>query len=343
LPRTAAADSANNVSLDHEATVIGILDSLDAELEKWEEDPKSVVVRPTDDLHTYIQKYYPTHTQRFNFIVARYDRTAARHRAAKAQQDEADRKAQQLQTEHVAASRQPPMLGQPSAARTLPQYPAQPPPQQPPRGGVLYPIQHPPQYRFQQSLPYRNQWTSYIDVEPGHVKRNTMAMQSGEATAEQIQARCELRARRPGQFQALEQAEEDEPEEAEEEEEEEVAFGAHQSSLRRIQQPVNPRRYDTKLPFPRFQFTKQLSDCPLYPQRTDGKGLDDMKIRTNLLGLDADEDQTLCYGTYRGTGCPYKLITGGCRNNHNLQQAVLDWMVANHCITLDHAKRLVNE
>ncbi|KAF2655617.1 hypothetical protein K491DRAFT_678681 [Lophiostoma macrostomum CBS 122681] len=86
----------------------------------------------------------------------------------------------------------------------------------------------------------------------------------------------------------------------------------------------NPR---PKLPFPKYIFQKELSQCPLYPQRKDKQGIDDMVARPRMLHLDDDEDQG---------------IPGGCRNNHNLSQEVLDWLVANGRLSITEATNIVN-
>ncbi|KAJ4370470.1 hypothetical protein N0V83_004989 [Neocucurbitaria cava] len=98
-----------------------------------------------------------------------------------------------------------------------------------------------------------------------------------------------------------------------------------------------------RCPFPAWQFTKTLEECPEFPEGND------MVMRCQkFMGLEPDEDQKICYGIYgirpgnRRMTCPYQSSPGACRNNHELRQDVIEWCMANRGMPKEYAQFMVN-
>jgi hypothetical protein len=90
-----------------------------------------------------------------------------------------------------------------------------------------------------------------------------------------------------------------------------------------------------RLPYPRVDYKHSLEDCPDYPMRLDDRNkVNTLMVRPGLLHLASDECQKACFGVYfvnhgnkRFTTCPYVRTPDRCRNSHNLQQGVIDFIV----------------
>jgi hypothetical protein len=90
-----------------------------------------------------------------------------------------------------------------------------------------------------------------------------------------------------------------------------------------------------RLPYPRVDYKHSLEGCPDYPMRSDDRNkVNTLMVRPGLLHLASDECQKACFGVYfvnhgnkRFTTCPYIRTPDRCRNSHNLQQGVIDFIV----------------
>jgi hypothetical protein len=96
-------------------------------------------------------------------------------------------------------------------------------------------------------------------------------------------------------------------------------------------EPAPEDRPGGKAPWKAFVPTIPVSACPEYLRdvRDDSK-YNDLHIRPFLhLGLYSDEDPWLCYGIFAASGprrCPYFDRPELCRNQHHVDQRVLDWV-----------------
>jgi hypothetical protein len=104
-----------------------------------------------------------------------------------------------------------------------------------------------------------------------------------------------------------------------------------------------------KLPFPKVEFSRPLRECPDYPKRTDFPDrMNNLLARASLLSLAQDECQKICYGVYYITHgnkhsavCPYILEPERCRNNHALEQGVIDFVVTQRGVTHATINKLI--
>jgi hypothetical protein len=113
-----------------------------------------------------------------------------------------------------------------------------------------------------------------------------------------------------------------------------------------LEDPPPEKRHGGKAPWERYVFTIPLSDCKEYPEDLrDPSRRNDMHLRANTyLGLCSDEDPGLCYGIFMASKrgrCPYADRPHMCRNQHHLEQKILDWVVANRGITRGQSEVLV--
>jgi hypothetical protein len=116
----------------------------------------------------------------------------------------------------------------------------------------------------------------------------------------------------------------------------------------RVLDPRPEQRHGGKAPWERFIFKIPLSDCTEYPEDLrDPAKRNDMHLRPwNYLRLYQDEDPGLCYGIFmadRRHRCPYADRPGECRNQHQLDQTILDWIVSNRGVTHRDAEQLVEK
>ncbi|KAH4002989.1 hypothetical protein HBI23_157270 [Parastagonospora nodorum] len=94
------------------------------------------------------------------------------------------------------------------------------------------------------------------------------------------------------------------------------------------------------LPVPMHRFSRQLDENE-YPRNNDRPHHpNSFYMRNGLLNLAADEHQYPCWGVYALTPgnvkymrCPHIQDPSKCRNNHNLQQAVVDFVVGKRGVT----------
>jgi hypothetical protein len=112
--------------------------------------------------------------------------------------------------------------------------------------------------------------------------------------------------------------------------------------------PRPEQRHGGKAPWERFTFKIPLSACQEYPEDLrDPEKRNDMHLRPwNYLRLYQDEDPGLCYGIFaadRRHRCPYADRPSMCRNQHHMEQKMLDWIVGNRGVTHRDAEQLVEK
>jgi hypothetical protein len=103
-------------------------------------------------------------------------------------------------------------------------------------------------------------------------------------------------------------------------------------------EPAPEDRPGGKAPWKAFVPTIPVSACPEYPRDIrDNSKYNDLHMRPFIhLGLYSDEDPWLCYGIFAASGprqCPYSDRPELCRNQHHVDQRVLDWVLDHRGVT----------
>jgi hypothetical protein len=111
-------------------------------------------------------------------------------------------------------------------------------------------------------------------------------------------------------------------------------------------EPAPEDRPGGKAPWRAFVPTIPVSACPEYPRDIrDNSKYNDLHMRPFIhLGLYSDEDPWLCYGIFAASGprqCPYFNRPELCRNQHHINQRVLDWVFDHRGVTRARLKHMV--
>jgi hypothetical protein len=111
-------------------------------------------------------------------------------------------------------------------------------------------------------------------------------------------------------------------------------------------EPAPEDRPGGKAPWKAFVPNIPVSACPEYPRDIkDRSKYNGLHMRPfNHLSLYSDEDPGLCYGIFAAFGprrCPYFDRPNLCRNQHHIDQRVLDWVFVNRGVTRAQLEFLV--